>query len=124
MAADNHVREAIRRGQTIRTETGELVQEVKLAAEEIRDQLDIEGRMQRAPYQTMAIAFGVGYVLGGGLFSSLTGKALRIGFKAMLVPMLNAKLAELGEAAAQGARGVSGRSDVSTGFAGPEPEKV
>ncbi len=120
MAPDNHVREALRHGQTIRTETGELVQEVKLAAEEIRERLDLQGRMERAPYQTMAIALGVGYVLGGGLFSSLTGKALRIGFKAMLVPLINAKLVELGEAAAQGARGVSGRSDVSSGFAGSE----
>lgn len=120
MTADNHVRAAIRHGKVIRTETGELVQEVKLAAEEIRDRLDIQGRMERAPYQTMAIAMGVGYVLGGGLFSRLTGKALRVAFKAMLVPMINAKLMELGEAAAQGARGVAGQGEVTTGFAGPD----
>ncbi|MFN7134645.1 MAG: hypothetical protein ACK4N5_21375 [Myxococcales bacterium] len=120
MAADSHVREAIRHGQVIRNETTELISEVRQAASEINDWLDIPGRMERAPYQTMAIAAGVGYVLGGGLFSSLTGKALRIGFKVMLVPMINAKLMELAEAAAQGAQSVGGQSGVQQGYAGPD----
>ena len=32
----------------------------------------VRGRVQRHPYAMVAAALGVGYVLGGGLFSSLT----------------------------------------------------
>ncbi len=54
----------------------------------IRDVLDIEGRVDRNPYGMVAGALGVGYVLGGGLFTRLTerftGAALRAGLMAAL----------------------------------------
>ena len=54
----------------------------------VRDSLDIEGRVERNPYGMVAGALGVGYVLGGGLFTRLTerivGAALRAGVMALL----------------------------------------
>jgi hypothetical protein len=54
----------------------------------VKDILDIEGRVERNPYGMMAGAVGAGFVLGGGLFTRLTGRiagaALRIGVMAAL----------------------------------------
>lgn len=54
----------------------------------VRDVLDIQERVDRNPYAMVAGAFGVGFVLGGGLFTRLTekvaGAALRAGLMAAL----------------------------------------
>jgi hypothetical protein len=54
----------------------------------VKDILDIEGRVERNPYGMMAGAMGAGFVMGGGLFTRLTGRiagaALRIGVMAAL----------------------------------------
>jgi hypothetical protein len=54
----------------------------------VRDIVDIEGRVERHPYGMIAGAMGAGFILGGGLFSRLTeravGAAVRIGVMAAL----------------------------------------
>jgi hypothetical protein len=61
----------------------------------IRDIADIEGRVERNPYGMVAGALGAGFILGGGLFTRLTGRvagaALRIGVMAAL-PRLEKEL--------------------------------
>jgi hypothetical protein len=52
------------------------------------EMLDISGRMQRHPYQTLLMAVGVGYVLGGGLFSRLTMNVLRVGVRVATLPIV------------------------------------
>ena len=68
---------------------------------DIRDALDIPGRVDRHPYGTVAAALGIGYVLGGGLFSPLTAGivrlGVRIGLKLAVLPMLKQEMAELVE---------------------------
>jgi hypothetical protein len=53
-----------------------------------KDIVDIEGRVERNPYGMIAGAVGAGFILGGGLFTRLTGQvvgaALRIGVMAAL----------------------------------------
>ncbi len=50
--------------------------------------VDIQGRVDRNPYGMLAGALGIGFVLGGGLFTRLTaqvvGAGLRIGLMAAL----------------------------------------
>ena len=54
----------------------------------VKDIIDIEGRVERNPYGMVAGALGAGFVLGGGLFTRLTGHiagaALRLGVMAAL----------------------------------------
>jgi len=51
------------------------------AVQELRKQIDLPRRMKTNPYATLAIAVGAGYVLGGGLFSSLTRRVFGVGLK-------------------------------------------
>jgi hypothetical protein len=73
------------------------------AVAEVRDRLDIEGRVRRYPYGMMAAAVGVGYVLGGGLFSRLTarilGLGLKVGIRMAAVPFIKDEVLGLVEAA-------------------------
>jgi len=54
----------------------------------LRDAFDIKGRLKRSPYGMVAGALGIGFVLGGGLFtrfaSQILGTGLRIGLMAAL----------------------------------------
>ena len=53
------------------------------------------------PGRSVAIAVGVGYVLGGGLFSRLTarvlGMGIRIGLRTALLPLATEALVVLGQ---------------------------
>jgi hypothetical protein len=71
------------------------------AFSEIKDTVDLDGRAKRHPYGTLAAALGIGYVLGGGLFSPLTarilGLGLRIGMRLAVLPMITDELSSLAE---------------------------
>jgi hypothetical protein len=66
---------------------------------ELREALDIERRARRHPYGIVAAAFGIGFVLGGGLFSPLTKRivrvGLRLGLRASALPFIEKELAAL-----------------------------
>ena len=66
---------------------------------DIGTSLDIKGRVQRNPYGTVAAAIGIGYVLGGGLFTPLTSRivrfGVRIGLRLAVLPLLKQEMAEL-----------------------------
>ncbi|HME92480.1 MAG TPA: hypothetical protein VKE49_13705, partial [Myxococcaceae bacterium] len=62
-----------KRVQEIESSAQHLVEEAKGVVSDLRNTLDIHARVQRHPYGMLALAAGVGYVLGGGLFTSLTG---------------------------------------------------
>ena len=63
----------------------------------LHETFDIQGRLRRNPYSTVAWAVGMGFVLGGGLFTRLTAKilgaGLRIGMMAAL-PILQKEIAQ------------------------------
>ena len=63
--------------------------------------VDVKGRVRRNPYGSMAAAVGIGYVLGGGIFTPLTarivGLGLRLGMRLALLPLLKQELFELAE---------------------------
>ena len=72
------------------------------AFDDIKGTLDIQGRVDRHPYGTVAAAVGIGYVLGGGLFSPLTarilGLGLRIGLRLAAIPVLRDEIFGFAEA--------------------------
>jgi hypothetical protein len=64
----------------------------------LRRTLDIEGRLRRNPYGMVAGALGIGFVLGGGLYTRLAarllGAGLRVGLMAAL-PILEKPIAQV-----------------------------
>lgn len=68
----------------------EIAEDVGRLATEIYEKLDIGRELRDHPYRTLAIAAGVGYVLGGGLFTRATGGILRVGLRALAVPAFQA----------------------------------
>ena len=62
----------------------------------------LRGRVSRHPYGTVAAALGIGYALGGGIFTPLTSRlvrlGLRIGIRTALLPILKAEISELAAA--------------------------
>lgn len=71
--------------------------------------IDLRGRVQRNPIGMVLAAAGVGYVLGGGLFSPLTAKAVRYGLRLALIPLLKSQLSGIvGSAGAQPGEGAAG----------------
>jgi hypothetical protein len=74
--------------------------------------VDLRGRVQRNPFIMVAAAAGVGYILGGGLFSPLTGKLLKLGLRAAIVPLVKSQLAGLAGAA----EGVAGEGSAGSTF--------
>jgi len=92
------------------------------AVTDLRGTLDLDGRVRRNPYGTMAAGLGIGYLLGGGLFSPLTGRVvglgLRIGLRLAVLPLLKRELSELAQAfeegaSEEGARGRRTRANVN-----------
>jgi ElaB/YqjD/DUF883 family membrane-anchored ribosome-binding protein len=68
---------------------------------DLSDALDIKGRVDRHPFGTVAAALGIGYVLGGGLFTPLTGRivrmGVRLGMRIAVLPLLRQEIAQLVE---------------------------
>ena len=56
-------------------------------------------RAMAHPYQTLLIAAGVGYVLGGGLFTRLTMSMLRAGVRMGALPLVRRALLDAAEVA-------------------------
>ena len=61
-------------------------------AQQFTETLDLRGRVQRNPIGMVLAAAGIGYVLGGGLFSPMTSKLLKIGVRLALVPVIKSQL--------------------------------
>jgi len=80
----------------------QLLDEARSTFEDLGQAIDLRGRVNRHPYAMVAAAVGVGYVLGGGLFSSLTFRLLGLGVRAAAVPMVKQQLLGLAEAAVSG----------------------
>jgi len=63
----------------------------------VRELLDVAGRVQRNPYGMVGGALAIGFVLGGGLFTRLSGRiagaGLRMGLMAAMT-LLNQELFE------------------------------
>jgi hypothetical protein len=93
---------------------------------EMGDALDIKGRVRRHPYGTVAAAIGIGYVLGGGLFTPLTGRivrlGLRLGMRLAVLPLIKEEMAELVDAIDEDEEGkVKGQASKRTRTRGEEP---
>ena len=83
----------------------QLLEEARSTFEDLGSAIDLRGRVQRHPYAMVAAALGVGYVLGGGLFSSLTFRLVGLGVRVAAIPLVKNQLLGLAEAAVSGFTG-------------------
>jgi len=74
---------------------------------------DLRTRVQEEPVKTLAMALGAGYIVGGGLFSALTGRllygGLRIGLRVAALPLVREELLGLIETISDRGRGETER---------------
>lgn len=75
-----------------------LSEELRGTATDLGRALDLRGRVQRHPYAMMAAAVGVGYVLGGGLFSRTTARLLGLVGRVSTLPIVRSEIVALAEA--------------------------
>jgi len=83
----------------------ELWSEAQGAVTHLKETLDLQGRVERNPYGMILAAVGVGYLLGGGLFSRLTGNLVRLGLKVAALPYVKEELLHLAKGAIKNAGG-------------------
>jgi hypothetical protein len=90
----------------------QLLEEARSTFEDLGSAIDLRGRVQRHPYAMVAAALGVGYVLGGGLFSALTFRLASLGVRVAAIPVVKDQLLGLAGAAVTGF--TSGNDDVGS----------
>ena len=59
---------------------------------QVREKRILQRYYQHNPYVVVAAAAGLGYVVGGGLFTPFTKRLVRFGMKAMFVPIAASQL--------------------------------
>jgi len=86
-----------RRGNGKRSESASLMSaltEARRSVETVAD--DLRERVEEHPWKTLGLAVGAGYLLGGGLFTALTGRLLfggvRIGLRLAAIPLVREEL--------------------------------
>jgi hypothetical protein len=98
----NHRPRIGQRVQEIESSAQHLLEEAKGVISDLRDTLDLRSRVERHPYGTLIAAAAVGYLLGGGLFTSLTGSLVRLGLRLAAVPLVKDELINLAQSALSG----------------------
>jgi hypothetical protein len=95
------------------------------AVSELKRAAAIEERVNRNPYGAVAAALGIGYVLGGGIFTPLTSRivalGLRIGIRLAVLPMLKDEISVLADAL--GGEGEAGKGRRGGKAAKPSGER-
>lgn len=79
-----------------------LIDDARGAVHDLSATLDLRGRVDRNPYGTLLMAAGIGYVLGGGLFTPLTARMIRFGMKLAALPLVKDELMGMAERAIDG----------------------
>lgn len=97
-----------------------LVDDARGAMDQLNASLDLRGRVQRHPYGTLLAAFGVGYVLGGGLFTPTTARVVRLGLKLAALPLVKDELIGMAESAVDSFTGRAGGSTAGSSPYNPE----
>ena len=59
------------------------------------ESIDLHGRVQRAPIAMVSAALGIGFLVGGGLFSPMTRRLLKTGLAAAILPFVKRQLSTM-----------------------------
>jgi len=80
----------------------QLISEASGAMKDVGEFLDLKGRVDRNPYAMVAVAAGIGYLLGGGLFTPLTARIVKLGARLAALPFVKDELMSMAEGAVDG----------------------
>lgn len=72
-----------------------LAEDVESLYDQVRETASIRRLYDRNPYAVLAGAAGVGYVLGGGLFTPFSKRVFKTGLKALVLPVALSKLRDV-----------------------------
>lgn len=81
---------------------------VSSRATDISQSIDLRGRVQRNPIAMVAAAAGIGYLLGGGLFSPMTARLVRYGLRLAIIPLVKSQLSGIIGGVPQAGEGAAG----------------
>jgi hypothetical protein len=68
----------------------------------VSDAVGLTEKVEKAPYAMVGAALGLGYVVGGGLFTPTTARLMRMAMKLTSIPMVRDRLLDVAEAAIDG----------------------
>jgi hypothetical protein len=95
MAGDNPTRQLIDDGQKLMDNSKRVLNDAHQVYDKIRGSASPSQFYQDNPFAVVAAAAGVGYLLGGGLFTPFTRRILRIGLKGLIIPIAGSQLKHL-----------------------------
>ncbi|HEX9576755.1 MAG TPA: hypothetical protein VF993_03325 [Myxococcales bacterium] len=100
----NNEKSAFEHAKAAASEAKAFKEAVSSSVENFTNSIDLRGRVQRHPLGMVCAALGVGYVLGGGLFSPFTSRLLKVGIRLAIIrragrrdERLRAPLADAGD---------------------------
>jgi hypothetical protein len=86
--------DVVRRVRAVGEELSGLAAAIGSIASSVQERIDLPRRLRNKPASTLLIAAGVGYVAGGGLFTSTTARLLKFGARLWLLPAINRRLTQ------------------------------
>jgi ElaB/YqjD/DUF883 family membrane-anchored ribosome-binding protein len=114
-ARGNHRPRLGERVEHIGNSAQQLITEARDAVDDLKRKVDFQGRMERHPYTMLAAAAAVGYVLGGGLLTSMTARLIKIGLKVAALPLIKDELMNLADSTISGFGNRAGTAASSPG---------
>ncbi|MFW5966188.1 MAG: hypothetical protein ACOCV2_01665 [Persicimonas sp.] len=72
-----------------------VVNDVQRLYDRMRRESTLADYYEKNPYAVLGAAAGVGYLLGGGLFTPFTRRLLKIGMKGLILPIASAQFKQL-----------------------------
>ena len=75
--------------------TDQVIDDARRLVSDVRDNKVLESIYQENPYLVIGVAAGIGYVAAGGLATPFTRRLLRVGMKALFVPLAATQLKEI-----------------------------
>lgn len=80
----------------------DLAKNANSAINGVSDAIGLTEKVEKAPYAMVGAALGLGYVVGGGLFTPTTARLVRMGMKLASIPAVRDRLLDVAEAAIDG----------------------
>ncbi len=99
--AIHHAKQVVEEARAFRDSLGHSVGQ-------FTESVDLRGRVERNPIAMCLAAAGVGYLLGGGLFSPFTSRLFKVGLRLAIIPLVKSQLSALAGKAAQPGEGAAG----------------